>query len=490
MSKITRRKFMKQTLVTAGAGLALQRSVWSQARGANDQIRVAVCGLHGQGNGHLKRYLGMSGVKVVALCDPDQSVLDQRIKEQTNPGSDRSLPSDVKKYTDVRKLLENKEIDAISIATPHHWHALMTVWACQAGKDVYVEKPVSHELWEGRKMVEASRKYNRIVQAGTQKRSDKGKQELFADLRAGVYGPIKVVRGFCYKPRKSIGKVSGPTPIPDYIDYDIWCGPAPKEPLMRESLHYDWHWVWPTGNGDIGNQGVHEMDLCRWMLGVDKLPERAMSIGGRFGYIDDGNTANTQIAFFDYKPAPIIFEVHGLGRKEGDWSMDHYKGVRIGIVVECEGGYYAGGDGGGWVYDNDGNRIKQYKASGAGSHQNNFIDAVRSRKREDQTADILEGHLSAALCHLGNISYRLGEDGSLEDVMGQMGNNPYYHESFDRFQEHILRNHVNLEETPRHLGPWLQFDPAKEQFVGELADKANPMLRRQYREPFVLPENV
>ncbi len=279
MGKLSRRDFIKSSLATAaGVGIAtsVPATVWSQVVGANDDIRVAVVGFRSQGAGHIKRFHNLQGVRVVALCDADKAILDREVKKF----KDRNEKVDA--YTDVRRILDNKFTDAIVIATPNHWHSLLTVWGCQAGKDVYVEKPVSHNIWEGRKMVEAARKYKRIVQTGTQKRSDEGVQEAFEYIQKGELGKIVVARGFCYKRRKSIGKVNGPQPIPESVDYDLWTGPAPLGPLMRKSLHYDWHWVWATGNGDIGNQGIHEMDMCRWALGQKGLAPRVMSFGGRF----------------------------------------------------------------------------------------------------------------------------------------------------------------------------------------------------------------
>ncbi|MHC4756754.1 MAG: Gfo/Idh/MocA family oxidoreductase, partial [Planctomycetota bacterium] len=342
MKSITRRDFVKGS-VAAGLALALPHS---RVSGANDDIRVAVVGFRGQGGGHIRRFLGIPGVKVVALCDVDKDI----IAGQVAKFKERNEKVDV--YTDVRKLLEDKNIDAISIATPNHWHALISIWACQAGKDVYVEKPVSHNIYEGRKIVEAARKYDRIVQAGTHKRSDTILPEVFEYLQKGNIGKIKLARGFCYKSRKSIGKVTGVQQVPESIDYNLWTGPAPLTPLMRERLHYNWHWVWPTGNGDFGNQGVHEVDLCRWVIGQNTLPENVISVGGRFGYDDDGTTPNTQISILDYKPVPIIFEVRGLPLGKGSSGKSSYKGIRIGIVIECENGYFAGGGGGGWIYDN------------------------------------------------------------------------------------------------------------------------------------------
>src|SRR5438445_5990258 len=287
MNRISRRSFLA---TSAAVGATTLFSTKLRAIGANDDVRVAVIGLNGRGQNHMDAFPQVAGTRLVALCDADDNVLRKAVQkaEQRNQKVDC--------YKDIRKLLENKDIDAIAIATPNHWHALMAVWGCQAGKDVYVEKPCSHEVWEGRKIVEASEKYNRIVQIGTQRRSDLEYREAIKWIRDGNIGKILYARGLCYKPRPSIGKVSGPQPIPPGVDYDLWCGPAPMEPLMRKNLHYDWHWVWPTGCGDIGNQGVHEMDQCRWAINQDTLPEHVFSFGGRFGYDDDATTPNTLVA--------------------------------------------------------------------------------------------------------------------------------------------------------------------------------------------------
>ncbi len=338
-------------------------------------------------------------------------------------------------------------------------------------------------------MVEAARKYNRIVQSGTQRRSDEGLREAINYIQQGNLGKILWVRGIVYVKRDSIGKVDGPQPIPKTVDYDLWTGPAPLVPLMRKNLHYDWHWVWPTGNGDFGNNGIHYIAICRWVIGQSGkvgLAPRAMSIGGRFGYIDDGETPNTQIVFLDYKPAPIIFEVRGLPKAKGDSAMDTYRGMRDGIVVQCEEGSFAGG----WVYDNDGKKIKQFKLTEGAGHHANFIKAVRSRKVSDLNADILEGHLSSALCHIGNISHRLGKATSREEIMEVVKSNKEMVDSFERFEEHLSRNEVDFKVTPKILGPLLTMDTNNEIFVGEFSQEANKLVRREYRKPFVVPEQV
>ncbi len=483
MNKLTRRDFIKGSMA-AGAAMVVF-TPYSRVLGANDNIRAAVVGIRGRGHGHIRWFGKIPGLRVVALCDADKKIL------QRDVDSFKKRNENVVAYVDYRKLLDDKNIDVIIIATPNHWHSLMTVWACQAGKDVYVEKPVSHNIWEGRKMVEAARKYNRIVQAGSQKRSDPGLIEAFGYIREGNLGAIKWARGFCYKRRGSIGKVDGPQPIPESIDYNLWCGPADMKPLMRKNLHYDWHWVWNTGNGDIGNQGLHEMDLARWALCQEGLPPRVISIGGRLGYEDDGETANTQIAFYDYKPAPLIFEVRGLPRKKDDPAMDYFRKVtQIGVAIQCENGYFAGGGGGGWAYDNSGERIKQFKGDAGGGHAANFIKAVRSRNVSDLNADIEKMHVSSALSHLGNISYRLGKKMSADEIKDSIKGDAELADSYERVLAHLAANEIDLTKTPLVNGPMLTMDTEKEVFIGEHSEWANMYLKRNYREPFVVPDKV
>jgi len=483
MSKFTRRDFIRSSMA-AGAAMVLA-APYSKVRGANNDIRVGVIGVGGQGGGHIGYFHKLDGVRVVAICDADKAHVENKARD-----FEKKNNAKLKTYIDVREMLDDKSIDAVTTATPNHWHSLVTVWACQAGKDMYCEKPVSHEIWEGRKMVEAARKYNRIVQTGTQKRSSEAHRQAYEYMHQGNLGKILWARGFCYKLRGSIGKVNGPQPTPETLDYNLWCGPADMEPLMRKKLHYDWHWVWNTGNGDIGNQGIHEMDLARWALGQKGLAPRVMSFGGRFGYDDDAETPNTLISFFDYKPAPLIFEVHGLPRSKELNARDIYRGISVGVVVQCEDGYFAAGDAGGWMYDNNGKKIKQFSGGGGGGHHQNFIDAVRSRKVTDLNADIEKGHISSALCHMGNISYRLGKSMSNDEVKDVIKGNADMADSFDRMLKHLSVNEVDVSKTLTTIGPMLTMDPKAEKFTGELSDMANMYVKRNYREPFVVPEKV
>jgi predicted dehydrogenase len=389
-------------------------------------------------------------------------------------------------FGDFRKMLEDKSIDAVSIATPNHWHTLMTILACQAGKDVYVEKPCSHNVFESQQIVAAARKYDRMVQMGTQTRSSAAVQEVMAKMREGEFGEIYMARGLCFKWRDTIGRTPV-SPVPAGVDYDLWTGPAPKRDFTMNRFHYNWHWFWDYGNGDLGNQGIHQMDLARWALGENALSPRVLSVGGRLGYVDDGTTPNTFIVFHDYPTAPLIFEVRGLPSGAGSKEMDKYRSVSIGVVVDCEGGTmvipnYSSAT----ILDKDGAEIKKF--SGSSSHFDNFIDAVRSRKSGDLHAPILEGHLSSALCHTGNISYRLGKTQPPDEMREAIRGNKDLAESLGRMEEHLGANHVDLNKAPATLGAALKMDPLTERFIG--SPEADQLLTRDYRKPFVVPASV
>ena len=493
MRKLNRRRFLRNSAITS-ASLGFLPAFGAQTEskpgaavpsvnvsGANGDLRYAVVGFNGRGKDHISELAELKGVRMVALCDVDKKVLEREAKKCEQAGKK------IETYTDIRKLLENKDVDFVTFATPNHWHALGAIWAIQAGKDVYLEKPVSHNVWEGRQIVLAARKHGRIVQTGTQSRSSNGIAEGIAWMQAGNLGKIVRGRGLCYKRRPSIGKVDGAQPVPESVDYDLWCGPAPKEPPMRKRLHYDWHWVWPTGNGDLGNQGIHEMDVARWALGQKELSSRILAIGGRLGYSDDGTTPNTLIVYHDYKPAPLVYEVRGLPSSTESNTMDKYHGVDIGIVIDCEGGSliipsYSSAR----AVDKNGVEMKKFQ--GHTSHFANFIDAIHSRKHTDLHADILEGHLSSALCHTANISYRLGKTHTPEETRDAIKSNSDLSEMLGRMEEHLAANKVDLKTTPATLGAALRMDPATERFQDNAA--ANQMLTREYRAPFVVAEKV
>ena len=465
---ITRRRFLKNSLLTSAAALSV--APHARALGANDDVRVAVVGFRGQGGLHLRLLRELTGVRVVAVCDVDEDVLNRELKRSGDRGEK------IAGYTDVRKLLEDKSIDAVTTATPDHWHALVTVWACQAGKDVYVEKPISHNLWEGRKMVEAARKYDRIVQYGNH---NHGHHTGPMRLETERFGKIQVVWSSLNRMRESIGKVPGPQQVPQSIDYDLWTGPAPMEPLMRERFHYDWHWVWSTGTGELGNNGVYPLNGVRLALGQNVLPRRVLSLGGRFTFDDDGETPNSQLALFQYDPGPlVIFELRNLPSEKGPKT--------ISSKMKCEKGETGLPRPSGEPGDTGG--FNAHKG-----HLYNFISAVRSRKVSDLRADILEGHLSTAMVHMANTSYRLGTPLSVDavrDAIKDRGSEAV--EVLGRFQEHLEVNGVDFSQSEMVLGPWLEMDSEREQFTGDsdLVERANKLLRGRYRKPFVVPEHV
>ncbi len=464
-------------LGTAGRLRAADEPQPTKKGGANDRIRIACIGVNGRGRDHVSNFTRgheRYNCEVAVICDCDEGVVGRTM--QSAEKTQGKAPKYVK---DLRQVMDDKSIDAVSIATPNHWHALAAIWAIQAGKDVYVEKPVSHNVSEGRRIVEAARAYNRICQTGTQSRSNPGMREAIAFLHAGKLGQLKVSRGLCYKPRGSIGKVSGPQQPPKTCDYDLWCGPAPKKPLMRERLHYDWHWVWDTGNGDLGNQGIHEMDKARWGLQKDQLPFAVVSAGGRFGYVDDGQTANTQVCVFDYGDKQLIFEVRGL-------RTDALRGAKVGNIFHCENGILVCPNyNSGIAFDNDGKQIARFNA--VGDHYGNFIKAVRSRKHTDLNADILEGHLSSALCHLGNISYRLGQPQPTGSGSA-FNDNPDAAEALTRMEKHLKDNKVDLDKTQVRVGRKLRIDAATESFIND--KEADALLTREYRKGFEVPSKI
>ena len=473
---LSRRAFLKSTAIGA-AGAALPVLSQSRAYAANDAIRVAVIGVNGRGGEHIAGF----GSHVAAICDVDKTVLAKRAGQ---------LKHKVDVETDFRRLLDRKDINAVSIATPNHTHSWIAILAIQAGKDVYVEKPVSHNVWEGRQLANAARKYSRMVQCGTQSRSSPSLRDALAWLRAGNLGSIKYAWATCYKPRPSIGRLDKALKIPDSVDYDLWCGPAAKVDLFRPRLHYDWHWDFNTGNGDLGNQGIHQMDIARWMLGESTLAPRVISIAGRVGYSDAGDTPNAQIVYHAYEKAPLIFEVRGLPKSkeaQKSWaaSMDNYRGSRVGVVVQCDKGHllipsYTEAI----AFDADGRQLKRW--AGGGNHFSNFLKAVASRKASDLNAEVLEGHLSSALCHTANISSRVGHAAKADELTAAVQSTPLAAAALKRMAEHLAANEIDVDKSEIRLGSWLEMDTATERFTNN--DEANRLLTRQCRAPYIVPD--
>ena len=408
----------------------------------SDTVRVACVGVRSQGRAHLKHYGRMQNVEIAALCDIDESVLNSRLNDVESMGRKRPAA-----YTDLRKLLEDKSIDAISIATPNHNHTLQTIWACQAGEHVYVEKPCSHDMFEARQIVAAAKKYNRIVQHGTNSRSSGAAREAVRMVRDGLLGDVYMTRGLCFKARDTIGREPVEA-VPAGVHYDLWLGPAPLREFTKNRFHYNWHWFWDYGNGDLGNQGIHQIDVCRWGLGV-RYPTKVHATGGHFMFDDDQETPNTLTTTFEFDKAGrkvmMVFEVrHWFTNNEA--GLDDKGSNCIGSIFYGSKGYMS-------VSAEDFGRYRTFlgkeRATGPsgddeGDNWANFVSAVRSGNSADLNAPIGEGAISTTLVHLANISYRLGRP--------------------------------------------LRFDEHSYSCVGD--DEANGMFRRAYRPPFVVPDAV
>jgi predicted dehydrogenase len=487
MSRFTRRRFLEDSMFATAAAIAAA----AQARGAraqegagsarkaapSDRLRVAVLGVNGRGMSHVRAFSGRPDTEVAIICDPDEATF-ARAKKQVEEKTGKAPVY----QQDLRRVMEDKSIDIVTVATPNHWHSLAAIWAVQAGKDVYLEKPVSHNVHEGRMVVQLARKHGRIVQTGSQSRSNPGMRQFIDYVRSGKLGKVTVARGLCYKRRETIGKVGTAAKPPGTVNYDLWLGPAAaRKDVPRSKFHYDWHWQWEYGNGDIGNQGVHEMDKARWGLGKTTLPRAVVGLGGRFGYEDDGETPNSELCLYDYGDAQLVFEVRGL-------KTDGFMGAKVGNIFHGTEGYAVSNSySSGTIFDLKGNKVTSF--DGDADHFDNFIKAVRSRKHTDLTADVEEGHLSAALCHLGNISYRLGKTVPLGKKPGELAKIKEAGEAFERLGKHLVDNGVPLDKTSFKLGAALTVDPKTETFTGG-PKEANALLTRPERKGFSVPQNA
>ncbi|MGI6460944.1 MAG: Gfo/Idh/MocA family protein [Candidatus Hydrogenedentales bacterium] len=426
---VTRRQFLGSS---AAAVLVAGTMSKGTVLGANDRVRIGVAGLNSRGGDHLRGFSNTEGSEVVAICDVDSRVLEGRAKWLEDNTGKRP-----KTFVDIRDMIADPEIDAVSYATPNHWHALGSVWACQAGKHVFVEKPVSHNYNEGVALIEAANAANVVVQHGTQSRSDHKWIRAMERIHSGVIGEVYMARALCYKNRDSIGFKPDEAP-PEWLDWTLWQGPAPEQPFNGNYVHYNWHWFWAYGNGDIGNQGVHQMDIAAW--GMNKgLPNKVFSMGGRYAYEDQGETPNTQVATLKYPDGTMtVFEVRGRATNaEGD--------QKVGNLFYGSGGYAVGTT----LYDTEGKEIPDEAVEakpewGTGDHYRNFITAIRNRDVNHVHGNALQGHTGCAHIHLSNIAYRVKAS--------------------------------------------LDFDPASQRFLGN--DEANTLLTRVYREGFEVPQPV
>ncbi|MBY0460962.1 MAG: Gfo/Idh/MocA family oxidoreductase, partial [Gemmataceae bacterium] len=379
-------------------------------------------------------------------------------------------------------------LNAVSIATPNHWHALMTIWACEAGKDVYVEKPCSHNIHEGRIAVEMARKHKRVVQHGTQNRSSQSWLDLAALAKSGKYGKLLVSRGLCYKDGGTGGSTRGDIgtkpakAAPADLDFDIWLGPAAEQAYHENLVHYRWHWFWDFGNGDIGNQGVHEMDKARWLIPGATWPKSVISIGGRYANNDQGQTPNALVSVYDYGETLLIFETRGL-------KSPAFRGQSVGNILHFEEGVVAGGK---FYAKGQGAGEALAKVSSddkiEGNHFANFIDCVRSRDTAKLHADIEVGHYSAGLCHLGNISYRLGKESAFDAKLGKVTGSEFGTDALERMAEHLKDSGIKFDGKNLRVGPKLDFDPKTERFVNN--KEADALLTRNYRKGFAVPDKA
>ncbi len=478
---MNRRQFLKGAAGAAGAALVLAGAKGDHVVGANDRLRIAVCGVNGQGNSHMNAYADMDDVDVVYVVDPDRNVLENRVNQlQERVGGAYTVQAE----TDVRRVLEDDSIDAIDVSTPNHWHSLMTIWACQAGKHVYVEKPMSHDVYEGRVALEAANKYGVVVQHGTQQRSTQGRANQIAEIQAGRYGKLAVSHGFACKTRSGIG-FAQPGDPPAHLDWNLWRGPAVIDQYHGNYVHYNWHWFWETGNGDLNNQGTHQLDVAYWALDPEVAnthPVRVMSLGGRFVWDDQGETPNTQFAIAEFANGQqVFFNVRNV-------NYDGYQHeVENRFYFEDGGrlinGDYIPGDNGG-PYDVDVEEISVTPGGRFGS----FIQACKANDPAMSNADAETAHYSCTMGHLMNISHRLGEKVPFNENAGRFGDNDVAYEEFMKIHE-VMRDGVGLPEDEEEyvVGPWLEFDAETEQFVGERADEANELLRDPRRSEFEIP---
>nr|WP_315853958.1 Gfo/Idh/MocA family oxidoreductase [Crateriforma spongiae] len=503
--RLSRRQF--HGIAGSAAALMVHSSV--SADSPSGDIGVAVCGVNGRGGSHLAAFMKEPRTVVNVIVDIDEAVGQKRASEVEREQGKRPVV-----ISDVREAVQRDDVKVVSCATPNHWHALIGVLAMQNGKDVYLEKPISHNVQEGSALVAAAKKYGRMLQTGTQCRSSTACQDAVEFIKSGGIGEVKFARGLCYKRRKSIGAL-GDYEIPEQVDFNLWSGPAtltdPK--LTRQRFHYDWHWQRHYGNGDLGNQGPHQTDIARWGLGVNVQPNSILTYGGRLGYqaerndpnyVDAGDTGNTEVSIYDYGDKCIVFETRGLSVDNSDDDeinklFGFKKGNKIGVIFYGSDGYLAQTSYGSCeAFDKNMNSIKKFghqSKYGDGFNLNddhfmNFLDAVQTRDASVLHADANTGHLSASVSHLGNISYYLGEDNKvspdeLKQQLASVKSLDDNIETANRTLKHLTDNGVDLDKYPVSLGPLLKFDPETEKFLNN--DQANELLTRQYRDGFEVP---
>lgn len=473
----SRRSFM---VTAAAAGAAISFPAASRAAMANDTVRLGFISCGGRANELMGAFSKVDGVDITAMCDPDEARVGK---------TNERFPK-AKGYQDLRRVIEDPNVDAVVVATCNHWHCLASILAMQAGKDVYVEKPLSHSQWEGEQTVAAARKYNRICQVGTQQRSDPMQAEIKKFLHEDkALGKLTSARVNRFGVRGPIGKRSTPLPIERNVAYDLWLGPAADKPIFRDNLHYDWHWDWNTGSGEMGNWGVHVLDDVRNVVFQDSvaLPKRVYGGGGRVAWNDAGETPNVHFVYFDTGSIPVVIGLTNLTAGPGERKSPAHPGPGSGYIVYCEGGRFEGQRGRGTAFDNNGEVIRQFRGtSGMGAHQQNFIDAVRTRDQASLNTDVEVGHHSTGWCNLANIAFLAGSPATGPHDM------PLRLDVWDALMKemhsHLVANAVTAENSPIRLSAMLEFDPSTGRFVGEGAEAANKWIRREYRKGYEVPE--
>ena len=480
MPRQTRRSFLKRATF---AGLATQftiagTSASGRVLGANDRFRIGVCGLNGRGQAHAGSYAAMDNVELAYVIDPDERVMNRAV----GVCNKRAKGYEVQGLADVREALDDKNLDAISVATPNHWHSLMVIWAAQAGKHCYVEKPASHDIHQGRVALEAWKKYGIVVQHGTQNRSDAGYASLHKAIQDGQFGRLNISYGYACKPRRGIGFKQAGDP-PSHLDWNLWRGPACID-YHGNLVHYNWHWFWPTGNGDLNNQGTHQLDMAMWPIDADQgHPVRAMAIGGRFQWDDQGETPNTLFGIAQYPNGQyVFFNVRNVSHEGYQQQVENeYYFEDGGKIIRRR--YYAKGSDKPESYS-----VPKVEVTPGGCF-GSFVVACRAGKPELSNCDMDVAHRSCVLGHLMNNSYRLGKPVPFNEKAGRFGDNKDAYEHFMKLHE-IMRDGVGIPEDKANyiVGPWLDFDPKTERFTGEHADEANELLRDPYHEGFEIPE--
>ena len=481
MARNHRRDFLKKSTI-ASTFLIMGTKASGAIQGANDRVRVAVAGLNGRGKSHLDGWMGQKNVEVAYAIDPDDNVRNSTMARLAGR-ADGKLTT--KGIVDLRKALEDPSVDALSVAAPNHWHSLMTIWGAQHGKHVYVEKPMSHDIAEGRIAVEAQKKYGVVIQHGTQRRSNAGIAGLHEALQNGKLPRLKIAYGYCCKPRGSIG-FKNPGPPPENLDWNLWKGPAVIDEYHGNYVHYNWHWFWKTGNGDLNNQGTHQLDVARWALDEDQThPVRVMALGGRFEWNDQGETPNTMFGIAEYPNGQqVLFNVRNV----------NYEGYKREVINEyyLEDGSKIVGEGKYKIYrpgstEAEPLELEQGDVS-PGGNWGAFIAAVRANDPSMANGNVMDAHYGCVMGHLMNNSYRLGKKVPFNEKAASFGDNKDAAEHFLKLHA-IMRDGVGLPEDGSEytVGPWLTFDPKTERHIGDYAEEANTLLKDPNNKGFEIP---